>query len=160
LRERGVVYVCNCVDADDRDFERTLTEVYVTRLTSIPRERSRSEYVRWKVRMAIEAGAVDAPPVDLPPLTNPTRTTLAVYKGLRLLVQARLLTDPPGEPFTFARRFAAEWCGVSLDGARAGTEAMRAAGILQEVGEEPSVPCPNGHLAWAYVVGGRGRMSH
>jgi hypothetical protein len=158
LRDRGFVYVCDCVDG--RPFERGPTEVYVTRLTGHPRKRSLSEYVRWHVRLAIEAGVLEAPPVYLPPLPSPTRVALKVYEGLRLFVQVRELTDPPGESFTFARSFAAEWCDVSPDGARAGTEAMRAAGILQEVGEEPSVACPNGHLAWAYVVGRRGRMSH
>ena len=154
LRERGVVYVCDCVDDDDREFERSLTEVYVTRLTGLPRKRSPSEYVRWKVRLAIEAGALQPPPVYLPPLPNPIRTTLKVYEGLRLFVQVRQLTDPQGEPFTFARRFVVEWCGVLPDGAKAGIEVMRAAGILEKVGE---VLCPNGHLAWAYVLGtGRG----
>ncbi len=101
------------------------------------------------MRLAIEAGALEARPVYLPPLLNPIPNTLAVYEGLRLLVQVRLLTDPPDEPFTFARRFVADWCGLSLDGSRAGIEALRAAGVLEKVGE---IPCGE-HAAWAYAVG-------
>jgi hypothetical protein len=59
-RRRGgrVAYVCDC-----DEIERSMTEVYMTRATRLPRRRSRAEYVRWKARLAIEAGRLTVSPM-------------------------------------------------------------------------------------------------
>lgn len=144
IRPTRVVYVCDC-----DNIERSLTEVYVTRLTGIPRKRTKREYVLWKVRLAVEAGALIPPRVTLPPLpANATEYAHAVYSGLRLFVTVRALTDP-GEPFTFTRRFAAEWCGLNYEQANAGTKSLIRAGVLVNVGTVPS----GKHHANLYTVG-------
>lgn len=141
-----VVYACDC----DR-IERSLTEVYANLTSGIPRRRGRGEFVRWKLRLAIEAGVLEPPKVSLPPLPA-TATTYAVrvYAGLRLLVAVRELSDGPDAPFPFARSFVAEWCGgLDREQANAGIKALVRAGILVKVGTTPA----GAYTANLYAVG-------
>jgi hypothetical protein len=148
LRKSGrVVYGCDC-DCDE--IERSLTEVYATRLAGIPRKRGKPEYVRWKVRLALEAGVLVPPLVSIPALPlEATEYARRIYDGLRLFVAVRALTDAPGEPFTFARSFAAEWCGVDREQAKSGIKSLVNMGLLVKVG---SVPIGR-YQANLYVIG-------
>jgi hypothetical protein len=143
-----VAYMCDC-DDDRPAFERSMTEVYSTRLAG-PRKLGRPEYLRWKVRLAVESGVLIAPIVKLPPLPeNATDYAVRVYSGLRVFVAVRTLTDKPGEPFTFARAFVAEWCGLTREEANAGIKSLVRANVLVKVGTVPV----GAHEANLYLVG-------
>jgi hypothetical protein len=57
-----------------------------------------------------------------------------VYDGFRLLLGCKWL-DEAGVPTTFSRRFAASWCGVSVDAAQEGIRWLEKHGYLVRVGE-------------------------
>jgi hypothetical protein len=66
----------------------------------------------WQMRLFIEAGIVPPAPVKARPLPPGVRRTVyRLYEGFRLLLGCKWLLKP-GEPTTFAWRFASAWCGV------------------------------------------------
>jgi hypothetical protein len=145
IRGTSVIYSCDCDST-----ERTLTEVYFDRTTGTPRRLSKSEFVRWKVRLAIEAAVLARPLIELPALPpDAPKHVCRAYEGLWLFVAVRWHTDRPGEPFTFTRVFASEWCGLDHSMMRDSISALRAAGVLVKVGEHPV----GAHPAYLYVIG-------
>jgi hypothetical protein len=145
IRRRSVVYRCDCDSID-----RNLTEVYFHRTTGTPRRLGRGEFVRWKVRLVIEAEVLAHPLIEIPALPNdPPDSVCRAYDGLRLLVAVRSHTDPPGESFTFARRFASEWCGLDRGEMREAISALLAAGVLVKVGDQRI----GAHAAYLYEIG-------
>ena len=83
------------------------------------------------------------------PGADATDYALRVSSGLRRFVAVRMLTDAPGEPFTFARSFVAEWCGLRREEAYAGIKALRRAKVIVQVGTIPV----GKHEANLYVLG-------
>jgi hypothetical protein len=145
IRRTSVVYRCDC-----DSIERNLTEVYFHRTTGTPRRLGKSEFVRWKVRLAIKAGVLVHPLIQLPALPDdPPEYVCRAHDRLQLLIAVRLHTDPPGEPFPFARGFASEWCGLNRGEMRAAISALRAAGVLVKVGEQKI----GSHVAYLYEIG-------
>jgi Bifunctional DNA primase/polymerase, N-terminal len=66
----------------------------------------------WQMRLLIEAGIVPPVPVKVRQLPPGVRLTVYwLYEGFRLLLGCKWLLKP-GEPTTFAWRFAAAWCGL------------------------------------------------
>ena len=126
------VYVCGC---DGKERARWLTEAYAAYVSGGLRRRGPPEFARWGWRLAVEVGAVDAPAVAMPPLPADASETLRrVYEDLALFVRVRRLGDAPNEPFTFAKRFVAEWCGgLNEDAAKRALAALVCLGVLVKV---------------------------
>jgi hypothetical protein len=128
--------------ADDDSFDyhcdcdllrRSLTEVYISRVTGVKRTCTRQEYVQWTLRRAAKARLIKLPRSPLPPpvagvLPAPVEM---VYRGLCLHLQVRQLTELRNEStFTFSVPFAADWCGVSSDQAKQAIARLRKDGVL------------------------------
>lgn len=84
---------------------------------------------RWAELLDYEAGLLVPRPVEHELPSAPSDAGLAVAHGVLLLLALR---DErwDGQGFTFTRRFAAAWCGISEDTARRGLHELRAAGFL------------------------------
>jgi hypothetical protein len=148
IRRTRVVYRCDCDST-----ERSLTEVYFDRVTRMPRRLRKGEFVRWKVRLGIEAGVLARPLIELAALPNDAPEYVRrAYEGLQLFVAVRTHTDPPNEAFPFARGFASEWCGLDHVKTRAAISALRDAGVLVKVGETKI----GSHVAYLYEIGSVG----
>jgi hypothetical protein len=66
----------------------------------------------WQMRLLVEAGVVWPAPVKARPLPPGVRPAVhRVYDGFQRLLDCKWLLKP-GEPTTFAWRFASAWCGV------------------------------------------------
>lgn len=133
-------YRCSCVDRD-RGLAETfgllaydavgllLREGAVRRLTT-------KECARWRDRLDWVAGLL--PPergprsVKVPDGSPPSAVRVA--RGIGLLVGLRDERWPDDEPFVFARDFARAYCGLTSDQARAGIDALRRAGVIEQVG--------------------------
>jgi hypothetical protein len=126
-------YRCRC-----DSFERNLTEVYVGRVTGDGRHRSSQEFILWRLRHAIKAEIVPKPPpVRVPQLCGTAaRAAFSCHSGLVLFLRIRQLTAQCNEPeFAFARRFAADWCGIKSNQAKDGIEGLIRAGVLVMTGK-------------------------
>jgi hypothetical protein len=99
---------------------------------------SRVEAARWRERLQYEAGLIKPRPTGwgVPPDCSPQAQQIA--HGVDLLLGLRDAERWTDQPFTFARGFAAAWCGMSKPDARKGIEELRDRRYLQAVG---SVPC-------------------
>jgi hypothetical protein len=105
---------------------------HLTRLEDAP------TLARWWRRLFAEAGVIDLAAVAVPSLPPGAPAHVErVRGGFELLVQVRESRDA-GEPMPFARRFAADWCGVSERQAREGIAELKRLGIIKKVGEHPS----------------------
>jgi hypothetical protein len=128
----------------------SLTDAYAAKISGARRTWSPEVFFLWTLRMAADAGCITPLPVILRPLPDEAnRNTRLVYEGLRLHLSLRGLTSLP-PLFAFAQSFVAGWCGITIDQARAGIGALRAARIIEKVSETTV----NGHPAWLYRVGG------
>jgi hypothetical protein len=128
----------------------SLAEVYACRiggrLVTLPRGAS---HHRFWLRLRYHAGLIDldVPALDLPPHLSIAATRLAHGFALAAaLSEAR----HPGEPISYARRFASVWCGLPERAAGEGLRELRAAGVLLQSGalDTPGrKPTPLYHLA-------------
>jgi hypothetical protein len=95
---------------------------------------SATELGRWSYRLAAEEkllALAEVPVVPLPAFRSPV--VYRVWRGFRLLV-ACAWTHTYGLPVGFERRFAAAWCEVTEDEARAAIKFLREAGLIVQVG--------------------------
>ena len=110
---------------------------------------TRPEFVRWKIRLAIEKGLLAPARVPAPPLPEDVPATVRiVYKGFVFLQACRWLREPPGSAAPFSRDFAAAWCRVTPWQARESIRWLRSRGFLR-VGDR--IELGGGH--WAYLYG-------
>jgi hypothetical protein len=89
----------------------------------------------WAHRIAFETGAIELPEVDAVALPAGSPTVATVYHDFILLVRCRW-ADEPGAPVAFGRAWAASWCGVTEDEARAAIDELRRLGLIREVGKK------------------------
>ena len=126
---------------------RALTYVYAAKTSGEMKIRSEDVYFLWTLRMAVEAGCLVPALNSLPPLAEGAgENTRMVYDGLAGYLAVRRLTRWPFE-FEFTKSFVADWCGITLDAARAGIESIRDRQIIEMVGVAPN-------RAYLYRVGG------
>jgi hypothetical protein len=109
------VYRCDC-----DSIERSLTEVYMARVTGVRRKRGLAEFLLWRIRHAAKAGIISLPRQELPACPRGADdATVAVYRGIGLFLRARQLTEQRGEEtFTFTAGFTSEWCRVTPEEAK------------------------------------------
>jgi hypothetical protein len=95
--------------------------------------RNAASHARWWLRLRHAAGLVEA---ALPTLTLPPRLSLAALRLARGFALALALseTQHPGEPISYSRRFAMDWCGLPERATAEGLRELRAAGVLIEAG--------------------------
>lgn len=134
VRGEYVCYACEQI-SPERNFG--LAEV---RAAQAGRDRIRAiEAARWSERLNYEAG-IDAPDdveVAVPDGASPA--AVAVADGIRLFVGLR---DERwyGQPFVFARQFAAAWCGIRPDDVKQGMKELRKAGAIVPAGKQGKPP--------------------
>jgi hypothetical protein len=165
-KDNQYVYTCDCTSDDGY---RSLTDTYMSAVSGriarpLPktpeiknpkREKLQTEttLVLWTRKLLSELGAIVPDYRALPSLpADANESTRAVYEGLRLFLGLRVGTVL-GEEFTFTRQFVADWCGISLEAARAGLEAIRAAHIIEETGKKVIIE-RSGLPATLYRIGG------
>jgi len=90
---------------------------------------------RWRERLDYEAGLLVRRPVSHELPDGLSSAGLAVARGVLLLLALRDDERWDGPTFTFARRFAIAWCGVTESVARSGLAELREAGFLRNVGQ-------------------------
>jgi hypothetical protein len=94
------------------------------------------ELAVWKVRLLAETGFLDLPPVDLPPLASDAPPSVrAVYDGAKRLVAIQRLLHPHEKAVPLAKRFLADWCGISESAAQ---QAKRT--LVESVFEKAETP--------------------
>jgi hypothetical protein len=94
------------------------------------RRLSKSEFVTWKARLAVEEGKLVPAPVSALPLPKDApRIAQHVYERFVFLLACRWL-HTSGEPAPFSRGFAAVWAGVTPDQAREAIRWLRDRGFL------------------------------
>ena len=125
-------YVC-------ADGKRGLAEVRASIAYREPKRLRPTEAARWRERLWFEAGLIKRHPGDwtVPPTCSPN--ALKIAGGIALLLSLR---DKrwAGQPFTFARAFAAAWCDMSEPAVRQGIEELRDRGHIREVGRRRCGP--------------------
>jgi len=90
---------------------------------------------RWRERLDYEAGLLTLRSVDHELPDGLSSAGLKVARGVLLLLALRDDERWDGPTFTFARRFAIAWCGVTESVARSGLAELREAGFLRHVGQ-------------------------
>lgn len=106
----------------------------VVTLSDPGRGRYSSELAVWTQRLLVETGLLrpaDVPMRELPKGVTPC--VRKVYEGFRLLLGCKWLYRP-GEPTTFAWRFASAWCGVSERHAGDAIQELMRLGIIYRAG--------------------------
>jgi hypothetical protein len=90
-------------------------------------------HARWWLRTRHAAGLIDATPprLALPPLLSPAARRLAIGFALALTLSE---TRHPGEPISYSRRFAMDWCGLPERATGDGLRELRSAGVLSAAG--------------------------
>jgi len=119
-----------------RDGDRSygLAEVRACQAYGEIRRISRVEAARWRERLLHDAGLSERGPLEIHSPPGFPEGAKPVLLGLGLFLGVR---DPlwDGQPFTFARRFAMAYCGVTDEQARRGVEALRRCGVIEVVGK-------------------------
>jgi len=93
------------------------------------------ELAAWAIRLLIETGHIAPARVDAVPLPDDAPDSVQrVYKGFVGLLQAKWL-HTPGEPTSFAWRFAAAWCGTSAATVQRAMSWLLQRGYIRKVGE-------------------------
>lgn len=105
------------------------------------------ELARWKLRLLIETGFATPAVISLLPVPGASSIQRKVYDGLRLLLEARSLSEE-STPFPFTAAFASRWCLVSEEQAKRSIQWLRSVGVLVHVGQTPVGP----HRANLYVT--------
>ena len=123
----------------------------VVERAGLDRVLSTPEFVRWKIRLAIEKGLLAPARVPAPPLPEDAPATVRiVYKGFVFLQACRWLREPPESPTPFSRDFAAAWCRVTPWEARESIRWLRSRGLLRVVDR---IEVGGGRRAYLYRLG-------
>ena len=132
-------YVCS-------DGQRGLGEVRASQAYGKARRLSRVEAARWYERLRFDAGLTGRRSIAWTVSPSCSRPAQLIAGGILLMLGLRPEEKWGAQAFTFARRFAAAYCGLTLVEARYGIEELHDRGHLVEAGR---VPCgPHDAILW------------
>lgn len=122
-----------------------LAEVRASMAYGEPRELSKLEAARWRERLEFDAGIRTAKNIPIELTADVSASARIVAAGISLFLGLR---DPRwgDQPWTFTRRFARAYCGVSEDVARRGLKELRELKAIIVVDEVALGPVRRAHL--------------
>jgi hypothetical protein len=122
----------------------SLAEVFasVTARRVVDLTRTNVLHARWWERLRHEAGLL---PLSVPHLALPDRASPAAVIAAQGFALAWALKDRhhPGQPITFSRRFAADWCGLPERAAYSAIGELTALGAILPAGHTVTSGGPN-----------------
>jgi hypothetical protein len=113
----------------------TLAEIFAAYISGETRRIRGSEHAVWKRRLLARTGQIGLSNIPVAVQSvHPPKMAAAVLTGFTELVAVRRLTDPADMSFPFSYRFAARWCGLTVDQAKAGLRWLVTAKVLVVTG--------------------------
>jgi hypothetical protein len=115
-----------------------LVEIRAAVAYGAPRRLSAPEASRWLDRLDYEAGLLEPVPVPIAVVVPESQAAREIAGGIQLYLGLRAARGgfPPTEPYTFARRFAMAWCGLTNAQAMHGTGELIQGGFMEWTGEK------------------------
>lgn len=128
----------------------TLPELLSIQVSGERRQRGKMEFAVWSTRLLIQSGVIESPAVGLPPLVGETTAAMKTFHaGVKLLFECQWkYVGTANAPVPIARRFMADWCGISEASAQRAKSHLLKTGVIRS-----SQKHYGPYQAWTFLPG-------